>query len=72
MVPGEGRVGTDGLYEGGSLMQLNTTREEGGGRASLEEQRPSDQQGTDFVDLLRSLDFIRAPVDETDLSQDLL
>lgn len=63
------------MYGRGSLTQLHTTREEGGSRVSLEEQRPTDWQGTDMehrVDLLRSLDFTQIPSDDIDLNQNLL
>jgi len=44
-------------------MQLYTAREERGANASSKEWRPVDDQGTDLVDLLRSLDSIHVPMD---------
>lgn len=62
-------------YEGRSLMQLHTTRDEGEDIVSLEDLRPTDWQGTDIehlVDLPRNLDFILIPSDEIDFNQYLL
>lgn len=46
----------------------------GGGRASLEESRPTGWQGRNRIlrGLAKELDFIHIPRDETDRNQDLL
>lgn len=44
-------------------MQLDAAREERGANESSKEWRPIDDQGTDLVDLLRSLDSIHVPMD---------